>query len=328
MNYTDEHLNQAISDIKNKRKTFRQAAEYYNIPKSTLHDKIKEKHGKVQGGQPVFSNEEEKMLAEGITKFSEWGFPMTRNEIRTLVKQFLDRKGVRIKQFENNLPGVEWFYKFLERNKILTERFAQNIKRCRANINREIVQEYFSNLSETLQNIPPTHILNYDETNLCDDPGKAKVVCRRGSKRVERILDSSKSSVSVMISVSASGIMLPPYIVYKSVHLYPTWIEGGPDGAIYNRTKSGWFDGPTFEDWFEKVALPYCKNLAGKKVLIGDNLSSHVSIHVLQACQRNNIDFVLLPPNGTHLLQPLDVSFFAPMKKAWRNILTDWKQKK
>lgn len=32
-----------------------------------------------------------------------------------------------------------------------------------------------------------------------------------------------------------------------------------------------------------------------------------------------------LPPNSTHLTQPLDVAFFHPMKVAWRKILSDWK---
>ena len=39
--------------------------------------------------------------------------------------------------------------------------------------------------------------------------------------------------------------------------------------------------------------------------MIGDNLSSHSSMHVLECCEQNNIDFGLLPPNATHLVQPL-----------------------
>lgn len=138
-------------------------------------------------------------------------------------------------------------------------------------------------------------------------------------------MDSSKSSTSVMMSVSASGVLLPPYVVYKAIHLYPTWIEGGPEGAVYYRTRSGWFDGPTFENWFDQIVIPYFKNLKGKKVLIGDNLASHMSIHVLECCAKYDIEFVLLPPNATHILQPLDVAVFAPFKKSWRAILTEWK---
>ncbi|KAG5865800.1 hypothetical protein JTB14_008026 [Gonioctena quinquepunctata] len=150
-----------------------------------------------------------------------------------------------------------------------------------------------------------------------------KVVCKRGSKSVERIIDSSKSSISVMMSISASGVMLPPYTLYKSVHLYPTWI-GGIQGAMYNRTKSGWFDGPTFEDWFEKL-LYHTLGLLMNKKLIGDNLSSHVSIRVLEYCRQYDNEFVLFPPNATHLLKPLDIAFFAPMKKSWNsnNLETD-----
>jgi len=54
-------------------------------------------------------------------------------------------------------------------------------------------------------------------------------------------------------------------------------------------------------------------------------LSSHFTFQVLQSCKKYNIAFVCLPPNATHLMQPLDVSFYAPLKKAWRQILTSWK---
>ena len=36
-------------------------------------------------------------------------------------------------------------------------------------------------------------------------------------------------------------------------------------------------------------------------------------------------DFCCLPPHSTHLLQPLDVAFFAPLKRAWQKILDTWK---
>ena len=62
------------------------------------------------------------------------------------------------------------------------------------------------------------------------------------------------------------------------------------------------------------------------KVLIGDNLSSQLSEAVIKACSKHNIVFVCLYPNTTHLLQPLDVAWFAPLKKVWRETLEDWKK--
>ena len=61
------------------------------------------------------------------------------------------------------------------------------------------------------------------------------------------------------------------------------------------------------------------------KVLIGDNLRAHMSPTVLRTCEDHNIRFMFLPENSTHILQPLDVSVFGPMKTRWRTILNDWK---
>ena len=60
------------------------------------------------------------------------------------------------------------------------------------------------------------------------------------------------------------------------------------------------------------VALLYFKTLRGKKVLIGDNLSSHLSAEIIQKCEENKIAFCFLPSHSTPLLQPLDVAFFRP----------------
>ena len=72
--------------------------------------------------------------------------------------------------------------------------------------------------------------------------------------------------------------------------------------------------------------LPRLKKLDDKKIVIGDNLSSHINVAVLEACTKFNIAFIALPPNSTHLTQPLDVAYFRPMKTAWRRILTHWKE--
>ncbi|KAE9542450.1 hypothetical protein AGLY_003311 [Aphis glycines] len=47
---------------------------------------------------------------------------------------------------------------------------------------------------------------------------------------------------------------------------------------------------------------------------------------LIEAHQENNIRFVFLPNNSTHLTQPLDVAFFRPLKIHWRNVLEQWKK--
>ena len=61
-------------------------------------------------------------------------------------------------------------------------------------------------------------------------------------------MNSSKIGTSIMFCGNAAGDMMPPYICYKAVHLYPQWLEKGPKNARYNRTSSGWFTEIVFRD--------------------------------------------------------------------------------
>ena len=42
-------------------------------------------------------------------------------------------------------------------------------------------------------------------------------------------------------------------------------------------------------------------------------------------CRENNIAFIPLVPNSTHLTQPLDVAVFRPMKDIWFSVLRKWR---
>ena len=60
-------------------------------------------------------------------------------------------------------------------------------------------------------------------------------------------------------------------------------------------------------------------------MLLGDNLASHFNLKVIKVAEQN-VYFAMLPPNATHLLQPLNVCVFSSMKELWRKILQEWKR--
>lgn len=86
MNYSPETLQLALGDVRPGRRSIREASQNYNIPKWTISDKLRNTHSRKQGGQSALSAEDERFLSEGIQKFGEWGFPLTRSDIRNLVK--------------------------------------------------------------------------------------------------------------------------------------------------------------------------------------------------------------------------------------------------
>jgi hypothetical protein len=324
--YTAEKLELCLNSVTSGEMSQRVAAAHYDISLSTIKRRLKNNVPNKPGHPVVFTSDEERAFASHIDKVCEFGFPVDEMDFRFIVKSYLDKQGRSVYCFKNNLPGRDWAKSFLRRNPQLSVRFANNIKRARAAIDESVITEYIDNLSALTKDVSPDCIYNYDETCMSDDPGRSKIICRRGCKYPERVINSTKSNVTVMFCGNAAGTSIPPYVIYKSEHLWSTWAENGPAGARYNRSKNGWIDLAIFEEWFTTHLLPVLKKQKGKKIVIGDNLSSHLSLNVVKLCEDNDIRFVCLPPNSSHLTQPLDVAYFRPLKSKWRDILTKWKQ--
>lgn len=104
------------------------------------------------------------------------------------------------------------------------------MKRSRAALNETSLNAYFNELYKSVEGIPPKNMINHDETNLIDDPGKQIVIVRSRVKHASRVMDFSKTSV--MFCVVGGGTLLPPYIAYKAKNLYPEWIQNGRNGDM------------------------------------------------------------------------------------------------
>ncbi|KAJ8931632.1 hypothetical protein NQ314_015426 [Rhamnusium bicolor] len=97
-----------------------------------------------------------------------------------------------------------------ERHKrLLSQRMCQNIKVVRAQTSEETISDYIEQLSKNLKDVPKKNILNYDETNLMDDPGPSKCIFKRDTKSPERVMNSTKSSISIMFAGTAAGDVFP-----------------------------------------------------------------------------------------------------------------------
>lgn len=188
-NYKPEFLLNAVRAVQSGKLSMRKASEQYGVPYTTLNDKLKNKYKNKIGGQTALSSNEEKQLVEGVLCCAKWGFPLRNKDIRNIVQTYLNRKGRVEKRFQDNRPGLEWVRSFLNRNKELTVRMRENVKRARAAVSRSTVTDYFNNLEVSLNGVPHTNIINYDETNFCDDPGQEKVIVKRGTRHPERIVD-------------------------------------------------------------------------------------------------------------------------------------------
>ena len=78
-----------------------------------------------------------------------------------------------VSKWKDNYLCRDWVYGFKKRNH-LSSRMAGNITRARAAVNETTVKAFFKEFKEfcRVNDIPPENVMNYDEANLTDDPGK------------------------------------------------------------------------------------------------------------------------------------------------------------
>lgn len=130
-------------------------------------------------GRPTeLSQFEEEVLTRTIQTITQWGFGMTKQLLQDFVFLYLESNGHGIERFASNRPGTDWVNSFMTRHNLVLRQTC-NIKRSRASlrsVNRfETVYEFFNELRHCgLSEASPSHIFNYDETALSDNPGFQK----------------------------------------------------------------------------------------------------------------------------------------------------------
>jgi predicted transcriptional regulator len=95
--FSKEDLEKALREIRSKKMSMVEAAEHYNISKSTLWRKLKNLHMKKHGGQTVLTKMEEDNISEIILFAADWGYPLEKDDVNDLIQSYLDRKGTKMK---------------------------------------------------------------------------------------------------------------------------------------------------------------------------------------------------------------------------------------
>ena len=91
---------------------------------------------------------------------------------------------------------------------------------------------------------------------------------------------------------------------------------------MFSCNKSGWtsnYHGMKWIEHFEAQTRATLQSSDEYRLLICDGHDSHISAGFVNFCIQNRIDLLLLPPHSSHLLQPLDVAIFGPLKHALSN---------
>lgn len=102
-------------------------------------------------------------------------------------------------------------------------------------------------------------------------------------------------------------------------------LDGTPPGTVAATHPSGWIKLPIFTDWMRHFIGIVKPTKEEPVVLILDGHFSHTrNMTLIDVARDAGVIIVCLPPHSTHKLQPLDVAFMAPFKKAYSNEIENW----
>jgi hypothetical protein len=125
--------------------------------------------------------------------------------------------------------------------------------------------------------------------------------------------------ITIVECVCADGGLIPPLIIFKGENLVTSWIPRDVANKWHFSCNSkGWTSNIHGEEWLKQCFDPATREKANgkKRLLICDGHDSHISAQFIRYALDNNIVVLLLPPHSSHILQPLDVGIFGPLKAA------------
>lgn len=120
----------------------------------------------------------------------------------------------------------------------------------------------------------------------------------------------------MMVMSIITGAIFPPMFIItgRSEAKYEQFV---PIIAGYSviATEKAYIDSHSWLEWMKKVFIPYAKPTPDKRVLLLiDNLRTHLTFDSVKYASDHGVDIFPFPPRASHILQPLDVGVFGPLK--------------
>ena len=120
--------------------------------------------------------------------------------------------------------------------------------------------------------------------------------------------------------VGASGVVIPLYIIFAGKNHINTWYDHNTTilaGWVLGVSDSGWTTNSYGIEWLRHFDRhTRACTIGSHHLLLIDGHESHCSLEFQRFCEEAKI-ITLCMPHSSHLLQPLDVGCFGPLKRAY-----------
>ena len=267
---------------------------------------------------------EEKAIIQYILELDSRSFPPRLAGVEDMANQLLDTRGApRV--------GKNWAGNFVRRQPELSTRYSRRYDYQRAkNEDPAIIGQWFTLVRnmKAKYGILDVDTYNFDETGFLMGmifPGMV-VTSSEGRGRAKLAQPGNREWATVIQGVNASGWAIPPFIILAARYHLASWYEEGnlPASWIIQTTDNGWTTNEVGLQWIQHFEHHTASRTQGTyRLLILDGHESHHSTQFELFCQSHNIITLCMPPHSSHILQPLDVGCFGPLKQAYGREVED-----
>ena len=329
---------QRAADEVQQGTSIRKAAASFNIDKMTLSCYIAKcktqpqpsvEYATVTLANYIIPTDMESDLARHIITLADMFHGVSLEKCKELAYEFGLRNKLKLPSswVENKKAGKSWWLGFKAQHN-LSIRLPEPTSVGRASaFNKHTVNEYFDNLAKVMDDNKFTakQIFNVDETGVTTVQNPKHVVAAKGTRNVGSITSGERGElVTAVYTIGASGIVLPPMLIFPPVHFHDYLIKGGPQSCIEQCNRSGWINENLFLVYMDHLIKHTRCGLKHKILLILDNHKSHISLDVIDKAKSAGIVMLTIPPHTSHQLQPLDKSVFGPFKASYCRAMDNW----
>jgi len=316
-----QYINLAVGAIKSDASyTIRAACRDYDAPFSTVHARL---HGRALRAEVVanckkLTEFEEAAIVERILDLDSRGFPPTKPILRAMADKLLAERG-------QPPVGKNWPDNFIKRKDKLRTCYTRAYDRQRALCEDCSTIEAWFKLYTSIKEkygILNEDTYNFDETGFIMGVITSQLVITGSERRGKRkaVQPGNREWTTVINSINAMGWSVPPFVIFKGKQHINTWYDDptGMEDWVIGVSANGWTTNEHGVAWLKHFdAHTKTRTQGAYRLLIIDGHESHNSIDFRDYCKEAKIITILMPPHSSHLLQPLDVGCFSPLKKAY-----------
>jgi hypothetical protein len=295
------------------------AAATYRVSKATLARRLRGGTSREDytPSNKRLSDFEEEAIVKDILKLDAQGLSPTISLVKEMADAICKARGAPS-------VGVNWPNTFIKRTPALKTRLGRTYE-CQRRLceDPQVIEGWFKLVKNTIDKhgILPQDIYNFDETGFQMGQISALMVViatdRQG--RPKQVKPTNTQWVTLIQGACADGSTIPPFLIFKGKELNHTWFNQGlPPTWTFTVSENGWTTDKIGLQWirhFEKHTRS--RTVGTKRLLILDNHGSHTTPEFRSYSEDNGIILLWMPPHSSHLLQPLDVSCFGPLKAAF-----------